>query len=195
MTVVLHAQSITIRYPHSNTNSFENFSCIAHDSQVIAIIGNNGTGKSTLLKALYGLIPIKAGAITRNYRSVGFMPEQCMLNPTCSAYDFLYYNAQVQRIPHARIKHTIVNALEQVELSDIMHTKIRTFSKGMRHKLCMAQLLLQKHDLILLDEPFTGLDEHATALMRTLFFCGYPGAIIYSTHMQPINRDHTLVYL
>lgn len=136
--------------------------------QVIGLLGHNGAGKSTLIKLILGLIapsggrlqvlgqsPWRAHALRRR---IGYLPESATFYGNLSGRELLDYLARLKQAPRAQVS----TLLERVGLAHAADRRIGTYSKGMRQRLGLAQALLGSPELVLLDEPTTGLDPQAT---------------------------------
>ena len=144
---------------------------------VYGILGPNGSGKSTLLRLLLGLVRPDAGAITlfglplathrdRILHRVGALIEKPDFYEYLSAYRNL---ALLSRLSGLRLqRQQIMDSLEQVGLAARAHSKVKTFSQGMRQRLGIAQALLHDPELLILDEPTNGLDPQGVADVRAL---------------------------
>jgi ABC-2 type transport system ATP-binding protein len=144
---------------------------------VYGILGPNGSGKSTLLRLLLGLVRPDAGAITlfglplathrdRILRRVGALIEKPDFYDYLSAYRNL---ALLSRLSGLRLhRQQIMDSLEQAGLAARAHSKVKTFSQGMRQRLGIAQALLHDPELLILDEPTNGLDPQGVAGVRAL---------------------------
>ncbi len=129
----------------------------------IALLGHNGAGKTTLMRMILGLSPITSGAITvlgvkpgtRAARSsIGFLPESVAFHGALTGREQLRHFARLKRAG----KGAADDLLERVGLGHAADRKIRTYSKGMRQRVGLAQALLGKPKLAILDEPTSGLD-------------------------------------
>lgn len=129
----------------------------------VALLGHNGAGKTTLIRMILGLTPITSGTITvtgsapgsrpaRN--AIGFLPESVAFHGTLSGREQLHHFARLKSVS-TKIADDL---LERVGLADAMNRRIRTYSKGMRQRVGLAQAILGKPKLVLLDEPTSGLD-------------------------------------
>ena len=136
--------------------------------QVTGLLGHNGAGKSTLIKLILGLIapsggrlevlgqsPWRAHALRRR---IGYLPESATFYSNLSGRELLDYLARLKQAPRAQAS----TLLERVGLAHAANRRIGTYSKGMRQRLGLAQALLGSPELVLLDEPTTGLDPQAT---------------------------------
>ncbi len=129
----------------------------------VALLGHNGAGKTTLMRMILGLTPITSGRIevlgteagSRRARSaIGFLPESVAFHGALSGREQLQHFARLKSVSMKRAD----DLLDRVGLSDAADRKIRTYSKGMRQRIGLAQALLGQPKLALLDEPTSGLD-------------------------------------
>lgn len=136
---------------------------------VYGILGANGAGKSTLMNLLTDNIRRTSGEIFYNggdilkmgaeYRAkVGYMPQQQGMYDQFSARRFLYYMASLKGIPRKETREQVEELLEVVNLTEDAHRKLGGFSGGMRQRVLLAQALLGKPEILILDEPTAGLD-------------------------------------
>jgi len=133
------------------------------EGERVALLGHNGAGKTTLMRMVLGLTPVTSGRIqvlgmapgTRAARAaIGFLPESVAFHGALTGREQLHHFARLKSV-----KTTVADdLLERVGLTDAMNRKIRTYSKGMRQRIGLAQALLGQPRLALLDEPTSGLD-------------------------------------
>ncbi len=130
--------------------------------QRVALLGHNGAGKSTLIKSILGLTPIHGGAIrigdatpgsAQARRETAYLPEAVSFHPALTGREQLTLFAQL-----SGAKADVSGLLDRVGLSDALDRRIGTYSKGMRQRLGLAQVLLGQPKVALLDEPTSGLD-------------------------------------
>lgn len=136
--------------------------------RVIGLIGHNGAGKSTLIKLILGLIRPTSGALAVlgeapwNHpalrRRIGYLPENASFYANLAGRELLAYFARLKHADGAQVQRL----LDRVGLAHAADRRVGTWSKGMRQRLGLAQALLGQPDLVLLDEPTTGLDPQAT---------------------------------
>jgi ABC-2 type transport system ATP-binding protein len=166
---------------------------------VTGLLGPNGAGKSTLLHMMAGLLAPSSGQVAilgqsawrrpEIYRSVGLVPEREAVHPYLTGFQFAQYNAQLQGLadPAAAAERAIAT----VELSDAAHRSIGTYSKGMRQRAKLAGALVHDPQVLLLDEPFNGMDPrqrlHMITLLRSMAAAGR--TILFSSHiLEEVER-------
>ena len=164
----LSVQELSYRAGFSNilrSIQFELFS-----GEALLLIGPNGAGKSTLLKCLAGLLPhqgkkyIFGTSLRKNYeirKKLGYVGHESFLYLKFSARENLRFFADLYGT-----KQDVDTVLKEYELLDFADQLVETFSRGMKQKLSLARALLHKPELVMLDEPFTGLDQTASILLR-----------------------------
>ena len=173
---------------------------------VTGLLGPNGAGKSTLLHMLAGLLRPSAGRLTvagepawRNpslYRRIGLVPEREAVHAFLTGFEFARMNARLQRLPDPDA--AAARAIRTVDLESAAHRQIGTYSKGMRQRAKIAGALVHEPTILLLDEPFNGMDPrqrlHMIALLRAMAAEGR--TILFSSHiLEEVERlaDEVLV--
>lgn len=136
--------------------------------ETFGLLGPNGAGKTTLLKSIVGLVRPSGGSVslfgkdpqtTRIRANIGFLPETPSVYAYLTGYEFLQLCGQFFSLPSSTLRQRIPELLDRVKLSDTAAKKqIRTYSKGMMQRLGFAQALINNPQLLLLDEPMSGLD-------------------------------------
>ena len=162
-----------------------------------ALLGPNGAGKSTLIRWLAtvqapdsGVIRFNGLGLTgrselREYRRhLGYMPQSPGAYPSWTLMGFLSYIAELKEIPRPRIRSECERVLDLVDLSDRRKHRARSLSGGMRHRLGLACALLGSPDLIILDEPTTGLDpEQRMQFRRVIAREAAHACVLICTHL------------
>lgn len=151
--------------------------------QVVGLLGPNGAGKSTLMKILMGLWKPDSGSVQVPPR-IGYLPENNPLYEEMYVPEYLQFMAQMTGISASRDAE--VSALiEKVGLTPERHKHIRELSKGYRQRVGLAQALLGDPQLLILDEPTTGLDPNQLVEIRSLIRkMGKDRTVILSTHIM-----------
>lgn len=155
--------------------------------QIVGLLGPNGAGKSTLMKILIGLWSADSGTVSAPSR-IGYLPEN---NPL---YEEMYVTEYLQfmdKMTNDKCQMTNVDALiDKVGLTPERHKHIRELSKGYRQRVGLAQALLGDPELLILDEPTTGLDPNQLVEIRSLIrSLGKDRTVILSTHIMQEVRE------
>lgn len=138
---------------------FSNLTIGLEPGEVVAFSGSNGSGKSTVLALLAGLLQPSTGTITGRPRNVGFVPERFPAQQRMSAAAYLDHMGRIRGLPTAAAQQATHALLERFSFTDKLRSPLRTLSKGNAQKVALAQALLVPPDLLILDEPWSGLDE------------------------------------
>jgi heme exporter protein B len=158
---------------------------------ITLLAGANGAGKSTLLRVMAGLLPPSAGSVnvtdTPKKPRVGYLGHQTFLYPGLSARENLAFWADFHGIPLARAE--LREILQRLELEPFGEDPAGGFSRGMAQKLSLARLLLLRSDILLLDEPGTGLDARSLDILRreTRQAAREKAVVVWATHNLPAD--------
>jgi zinc transport system ATP-binding protein len=130
--------------------------------QFVCVIGPNGGGKSTLLKALVGLLPIRSGTMHKEAENIGYVPQQLRIDPAVPLRvdEFLSLKLSKRRVwfGPGRTRTTARRKLEEIGAAHLIDRQLGELSGGEFQRILIAYALLDSPDLLLLDEPMTGLD-------------------------------------
>ena len=175
---------------------------------VTGLLGPNGAGKSTILHMLVGLLRPSSGTVTVNgvpswqhpeiYRTLGFVPESESVYSFLTGYELVRLNARLQQLPDADA--AVKRAIDLVEMTAAQGRPVATYSKGMRQRIKIAAMLVHSPTVLLLDEPFNGMDPkqrlQMMAVLRRLADAG--STILVSSHiLEEVDRlaDTVLVII
>jgi ABC-2 type transport system ATP-binding protein len=197
---VLELRHVTKRY--SGIAAVKDVSFIARAGEVTGYLGPNGSGKSTTLKMITGLIEPTEGEILfhgepveRNriaYRQrLGYVPEEPQLYPHLTGAEYLEMVGELRGMAEAKLASKIEGLLRLLSLYEDRHVPISSYSKGMRQKVLLAAALLHNPDLILLDEPFSGLDVNSALVLRELIheLATRGKVVLFSSHeLETVER-------
>ena len=155
--------------------------------QIVGLLGPNGAGKSTLMKILIGLWSADSGTVSAPSR-IGYLPENNPLYEEMYVTEYLQFMA---KMTNDKCQMTNVDALiDKVGLTPERHKHIRELSKGYRQRVGLAQALLGDPELLILDEPTTGLDPNQLVEIRSLIrSLGKDRTVILSTHIMQEVRE------
>lgn len=160
---------------------------------VYGLLGANGAGKTTLMRMVCGILRPTGGSVEldgidvtdERYRDVlGYLPQDFGYYPNFTGWDFLMYMSALKGIEKKQAKKRAKDLLEIVGLESMEKKKIKTYSGGMKQRLGIAQALLNKPKLVILDEPTAGLDPKERVKFRNLIAkLGKENIVILSTHI------------
>lgn len=159
---VLKLQGVTKFYGEKLV--FRNLNFTGWPGQLYLILGANGSGKSTLLRVMAGLARPSSGIVTRvaGLRKAYLGHATFLYGALTAMQNLRFWN---RALALGRGEEELIALLERVELAAHAHEKVRVFSRGMAQRLSFARCLLPQPQLLLLDEPFTGLDERSQSLL------------------------------
>lgn len=167
--------------------------------EIFALLGPNGSGKTTtirmvldILKPDSGRISVLGGPLTDQVKNnIGYLPEERGLYRGVPVLDVMVYLGALKGMPPGAARRRSLELLEQFELAEYAHKKVSELSKGMQQKVQFAVTVLHQPDLIIIDEPFSGLDPvNALVIKRLLMdMRGAGTAVVMSTHqMQQVEE-------
>jgi len=173
--------------------AIDNLTFDAEQGEIVGFLGPNGAGKTTTMRILTGYMPPTEGtAIVAGYnvveeslevrKRVGYLPETVPLYDDMTAIDYLKFMADLRRIPNP--EERAYETLEGVNLKERADSYIGTFSKGMRQRVGLAQALIHRPEVLILDEPTIGLDPAQVVEMRNVIReIGKDRTVLLSTHI------------
>lgn len=176
--------------------------------EVVGLLGPNGAGKTTTMRLITGYLKPDAGNITLNglsvsekpkevRRQIGYLPENAPSYPEMEVTDFLLYCAALRQVPGEERKSRLKEVIGLCGLAEVVGRPIGELSRGYRQRVSLAQALIHKPPLLILDEPTTGLDPHQIQEIRNLIReIGKERTVILSTHiMQEVQAvcSHALI--
>jgi ABC-2 type transport system ATP-binding protein len=191
---MIKVQNVSKRY--RNVNALSEVSLEIPQGSIYGLIGPNGAGKTTLLRILAALISPTTGQVWLNgeevsqsptaiHRRVGYMPDFFGVYPDLTSIEYLEFYAGIHGIPRKKRARIITDLLELVDLSSKRDALVETLSRGMKQRLCLARALVHDPEILLLDEPASGLDPRARVELRELLrtLQGMGKTVIISSHI------------
>src|SRR5215471_14397745 len=172
---MLEVRGLTKRY--AGTLAVDHVSFHIQPGEILGYVGPNGAGKSTTVKMIIGLLDPSEGMVVYNGRSVredlagfqsqiGYVPEEPYLYPYLSGYEYLELTGRLRGMNAESIEATAGEFLRLFNLWDDRHTPVSSYSKGMRQKVLLSAALLGDPQLLIFDEPLSGLDVTAMLVVR-----------------------------
>lgn len=184
---------------YGNKNAVDDLSLEIKPGEIYGFIGHNGAGKTTTLKSCCGILPFDSGEIRINGISIAENPLECKRNlayipDNPDLYEFLtgirYLNfiADIYRISKKDREEKIKEFADLFELTGDLSQPISAYSHGMKQKLAIIAALIHSPKLMIMDEPFVGLDPKAAHIVKQLMrqLCDNGGAIFFSTHVLEV---------
>jgi len=176
---------------YGEQKALNNVSFSIEKGEIVGFLGPNGAGKSTMMKIITGYINASEGEVFVNnfdisthklelQKCIGYLPENNPLYLDMYVKEYLQFNASVHKIPKSAIDEVIV----KVGLTPEAHKKINQLSKGYRQRVGLAAALLHNPEVLILDEPTTGMDPNQLAEIRSLIKeVGKDKTVLFSTHI------------
>jgi ABC-2 type transport system ATP-binding protein len=168
---------------------------VARAGEVTGYLGPNGSGKSTTMKMITGLIQPSAGEILFQgepiqrdplgyKRRLGYVPEEPQLYPHLTGAEYLEMVGRLRGLPPGPVAAKTDGFLRLLGLHEDRHVPLSSYSKGMRQKVLLAAALLHNPDIVLLDEPFSGLDVDSALVLRGLIrdLAARGKVVLFSSH-------------
>ena len=182
---------------YGTQNAVDNISFTAGKGEIVGFLGPNGAGKSTTMKIATGYLPPTAGTVrVAGYdvladslevrRHVGYLPEHNPLYLDMYVHEYLEFIGSVHGLRGPGLRARVAELVRRVGLSREQNKQIGALSKGYRQRVGLAQALIHNPDVLILDEPTTGLDPNQILEIRQLIReVGEDKTVIFSTHILP----------
>jgi len=197
---MLELRNVSKRFPA--TLAVDNVSFQAHAGEITGYLGPNGSGKSTTMKMITGLIETTSGKIFFDGRPIrsdllglkqrmGYVPEEPHLYTHLSGLEYLTMVGQLRGLPAKPTADRIDALLRLLALHSKRNASISSYSKGMQQKVLLSAALLHNPDIILLDEPFSGLDVSTSLVLRGLIqeLAARGKVVLFSSHeLETVER-------
>jgi ABC-2 type transport system ATP-binding protein len=213
---MLEVRSLTKCY--SSVPAVEKVSFEVKPGEVLGYLGPNGSGKSTTVKIITGLLQPTSGQVlfrgrnirddlTAHKRLIGYVPEEANLYPFLSGLEYLELVGRLRGLAARLIAKRADALLELFSMHPHRHTAISAYSKGMRQRILLIAALLHNPELIIFDEPLTGLDVTSAMIFRklvsalsqegkTIFYCSHVLEVVEKvcSHVTILQKGRQLAY-
>ena len=213
---MLEVRSLTKTY--SAIPALENVSFTIARGEVLGYLGPNGSGKSTTVKIITGLLEPTLGTVLFNgcdirndlaayKRVVGYVPEEANLYPFLTGLEYLELIGRLRGLRGSTIKRRTAEMLEVFSMTPHRHSTIGTYSKGMRQRILLIAALMHDPELIIFDEPLSGLDVTSALIFRELvkalssagkmiFYCSHVLEVVerVCSHVIILQKGKPLAY-
>lgn len=194
---MLKIENLTKKY--GDTKGVDNLSLHIQKGEIYGFLGHNGAGKTTTIKSCCGILNFDEGDIYINGISVKENPVACKSvlayipdNPDIYTFmtgiQYLNFIADIFGIESTVRNELITKYADMLEITNDLAQPIKSYSHGMKQKIAIISALIHKPELIIMDEPFVGLDPKATHILKTIMreICNNGGAIFFSTHVLEV---------
>jgi ABC-2 type transport system ATP-binding protein len=192
---LLEARDLSRRY--GSTTAVSGMSLSLAKGEILGLLGPNGAGKSTTMKMLAGCLAPTSGSVRINgvdlsdepkkaKGQLGYLPEQPPVYPELTVDEYLRYCAGLHGVPSSRREAALAEAKRGCGLTEVAHRLIGNLSKGYQQRVGIAQAIIHKPAVVILDEPTVGLDPNQIREIRTLIkTLGENHSVILSSHILP----------
>ena len=194
---MLRVHNLTKRY--GALTAVEHVSFEVRPGEVFGLLGPNGSGKSTIVKTLMGLLEPSNGRIELDGRDalanleeykrlLGYVPEEPHLYTYLTGPEYLQLIGRLRRIPEAILQTKIDQFLELLGIYDDRYQTLSSYSKGMRQKVLIAAAVIHNPRIVILDEPFSGLDVSAARVLKAFVraLAGEGKIVVFSSHVLEV---------
>ena len=190
---------INVSKSYKNKKAIENISIEVNKGEVFGFIGHNGAGKTTTIKSIVGIHNFEEGDILINSKSIKKNPIECKKdiayipdNPdiyeALTGIQYLNFIADIFKVSKNEREEKIKYYSEKFEINKALGDLISSYSHGMKQKLVIISALIHSPKVLILDEPFVGLDPKASFTLKEIMreFCNNGGCIFFSTHVLEV---------
>ncbi len=196
---MLRIEHLSKQYGSADRKAVDDLTLHIQPGEIYGFIGHNGAGKTTTLKSCAGILRFDSGdifvdgiSIKENpmecKRRMAYIPDNPDLYEFLSGIQYLNFIADAYRVSAADREQRIAEYAAALELTDDLASKINSYSHGMKQKLAVISAMIHQPKLLMMDEPFVGLDPKAAHTVKLLMrqFCDNGGAIFFSTHVLEV---------
>ena len=195
---MIEIKNVTKNY-NGEKKAVDDISFTVNDGEIFAFIGHNGAGKTTTIKSIVGILDFEQGDILINGKSIKKQPIECKkemayvpdnpdLYENMKAIDFINFICDMYEVDKAERKERIEKYSKMFEMADSLNDEISSFSHGMKQKVALISALAHNPKILIMDEPFVGLDPKAVFDMKEIMkqMCKEGKTIFFSTHILEV---------
>ncbi len=192
---MLKITNLVKKYPHSNRVSVNDISIELKEGEIFGFLGQNGAGKSTTIKCLTGILPFESGKIEicghdiakepiKAKMNMGYVPDNHAVYEKLTGSEYVNYVADLYHVPKDVRKERYEKYLKLFKLEHAADRQIKSYSHGMKQKICIIAALIHEPKLWVLDEPMMGLDPQSTAeiIAHMKEHCAKGNTVFFSSH-------------
>jgi ABC-2 type transport system ATP-binding protein len=195
--LVVHFDRVIFCYDRAEV--LQDFSFTLGRGEIVGLLGPNGAGKTTTIKIIAGILAPTAGAVSvcglplperavDVKQRIGYVPESAALFESLTGQEFLELSGRLHDVAEETLQSRIAEMLETFDLTANRLSRLDSYSKGMRQKILIAAALLHNPELVLLDEPLSGLDVNSSIMIKDLLaaLAADGKTILYSSHVLDV---------
>ena len=195
---MIEIKNVTKTY-NGEKKAVDDISFTVNDGEIFAFIGHNGAGKTTTIKSIVGILDFEQGDILINGKSIkkqpieykkemAYVPDNPDLYENMKAIDFINFICDMYEVDKAERKERIEKYSKMFEMADSLNDEISSFSHGMKQKVALISALAHNPKILIMDEPFVGLDPKAVFDMKEIMkqMCKEGKTIFFSTHILEV---------
>ncbi len=188
-----------VSFSYNRAPVLHDLSFTLNQGEIVGLLGPNGAGKTTTIKIIAGILAPAAGAVSvcgfpvpeqavSVKQRIGYVPEAAALFDSLTGQEFLELSGRLHAVDEDTLQARMRSILETFDLYTDRVARLDTYSKGMRQKILIAAALLHNPELVLLDEPLSGLDVNASIMIKDLLaaLAADGKAILYSSHVLDV---------
>ena len=197
---MLEIKGLTKRYKNSDFYSVKNLNLTIKDGEIFGFLGKNGAGKSTTIKCLTGIIPFEEGQIKvcgfdiqknpiEAKLNIGYVPDNHAVYENLTGREYVNYMGNIYRVPKKVIEERIEIFSKLFNMAHAIDKQIRSYSHGMKQKICIIAALIHNPKFWVLDEPLMGLDPQSTFEIKEYMKAHYFLAMTRETRAKVIKVE------
>ena len=184
---------------YGNKRAVDDISFTVNDGEIFAFIGHNGAGKTTTIKSIVGINDFDSGDILINGKSIrkntieckkqlAYVPDNPDLYENMKAIDYINFICDMYEVPESKRKENTLKYSKKLEMEGNLKDVISSFSHGMKQKVALISALVHEPSILIMDEPFVGLDPKAVFDMKNIMkeMCKEGKTIFFSTHILDV---------
>jgi ABC-2 type transport system ATP-binding protein len=196
---MLKISNLTKTYAGGGVKAVDNLSLDVKAGEIFGFLGPNGAGKSTTIKSAIGILPFDGGSISicgidlKKYpveakKNIGYVPDNHVIYEKLTGAEYLEFICGVYGVDAKTRADSIKKYADMFKLSDAMGNQIKTYSHGMKQKICVIGAIIHEPKVWILDEPLTGLDPQSAYDLKQLMreYCKRGNTVFFSSHVLDV---------
>ena len=196
---MIEIKNLTKCYAKSSVKAVEDLTLTVKEGEIYGFLGPNGAGKSTTIKCLTGILPFTEGSIhicgvnlkecpVEAKTHIGFVPDEHVLYESLTGFQYIEFIADVFNVPVYKRKELLEKYAASFGMSDKLQDKISSYSHGMKQKISIISALIHEPDVLILDEPMTGLDPKSSFELKQIMkeYAEQGKTVFFSSHVLEV---------